>query len=225
MQGYARGGTWNENGVIVFVDRGPGLQRIPASGGTPSLVTQVNKEAGEMSHLYPQFLPGGKQFLYLVRHGEAEKMGIYMGSLDGKPGTLETRIVQTEYKAEYDASSGRLLYVQGAGTLMAQRLELDPPRLTGDPATVVEGVSNAQQSATRSFRFLETACCFMARRAQHKRCGSDGGTARASCWKPSASRWRQDIRSAYRRTAAGLPTVPGLASVRPTSGCWSWRAV
>jgi serine/threonine protein kinase len=137
---FARGGTWNEDGVIVFGDSGPGLQRIPASGGTPSLVTRVNKEAGELFHNYPQFLPGGKQFLYLVRHGEAEKMGIYIGSLDGKPGTPATRIVQTQFRAEYDAGSGRLLYVQGAGTVMAQRLELDPPRLTGDPATVAEGV-------------------------------------------------------------------------------------
>jgi len=50
-----------------------------------------------------------------------------------------TQIVQTQYKAEYDAGSGRLLYVQGAGMLMAQRLELNPPRLTGDPAMVAEG--------------------------------------------------------------------------------------
>ena len=72
--------------MIVFGDQTAGLQRIPASGGTPSLVTRVNKEAGETYHYYPQFLPGGKQFLYLVRHGDAEKMGIYIGSLDGKPG-------------------------------------------------------------------------------------------------------------------------------------------
>ena len=118
--GFARGGTWNGDGVIVFGDSGLGLQRIPASGGTPSLVTQVNKEAGETYHYYPQFLPGGKQFLYLVRHGDAEKMGIYLGSLHDRPGTPATRIVQTQFKAEYDASSGRLLYVQDAGTLMAQ---------------------------------------------------------------------------------------------------------
>ena len=138
----ARGGTWNEDGVIVFWGQaqGPGLQQIPASGGSPSLVTQVNKEAGEMFHYYPQFLPGGKQFLYLARHREAEKMGIYIGSLDGKPGAPVTRILQTQFKAEYDADSGRLLYMQGAGVLMAQRLELDPPRLTGDPAMVAEGV-------------------------------------------------------------------------------------
>ena len=188
----ARGGTWNEDGVIVFGDQAAGLQRIPASGGTPSPVTRVNKEAGETFHYYPQFLPGGKRFLYLVR-GEAEKMGIYLGSLDGKPGTPATRIVQTEFKAEYDASSGRLLYVQDAGTLMAQTLELDPPRLTGDPATVAEGDETLSTTATRSFRFLETARCSTGRGAQHKRCGSDGGTGRASCWKRLASRWRQEF--------------------------------
>ena len=140
--------------------RRPGLQRIPASGGTPSPVTRVNKEAGEMFHYYPQFLPGGKQFLYLVRHGEAEKMGIYIGSLDGKPGTPATRIVQTQFKAEYDAGSGRLLYVQGAGVLMAQRLELDPPRLTGDPATVAEGVRIAFSNGYAEFSVSRNGTLF-----------------------------------------------------------------
>src|SRR5262245_54745504 len=150
---YARGGTWNEQGVIVFGDHAAGLQRVPASGGTPSLVTQVNKEAGETYHYYPQFLPGGKQFLYLVRHREAEKMGIYIGSLNDKPGAPATRIVQTQVKAAYDAGSRRLLYLQGAGVLMAQRLELDPPRLTGDPAAVAEGVRIAPNNGYAEFGF------------------------------------------------------------------------
>ena len=157
---YARGGTWNEAGVIVFGDWAEGLQRIPASGGTPSLVTRVNKEAGETYHYYPQFLPGGKQFLYLVRHVEEEKMGIYIGSLDGKPGTPATRIVQTQYKAEYDAGSRRLLYMQGAGVLMAQRLELDPPRLAGDPAMVAEGVRNAFNTGYAEFSVSRNGTLF-----------------------------------------------------------------
>ena len=87
-------------------------------------------------------------------------MGIYIGSLDGKPGTPATRIVQTEFKAEYDAGSGRLLYVQGAGMLMAQRLELDPPRLTGDPATVAEGVRNALSNGYAEFSVSRNGTLF-----------------------------------------------------------------
>ena len=72
----ARGGTWNEDGVILFaVLRGAGLQRIAASGGTPVPVTKVNADAGELFHYFPQFLPGGKEFLFLVRYGDREKSG------------------------------------------------------------------------------------------------------------------------------------------------------
>ena len=109
-----RGGTWNEDGQILFADQAVGLQRIPASGGTPSPVTKLSPEAGEMFHYYPQFLPGGKNFLYWVRNNEAEKSGIAIGSLEGKPATL---ILQTQYRAVYDASARRLLYIQGAGML------------------------------------------------------------------------------------------------------------
>jgi eukaryotic-like serine/threonine-protein kinase len=208
----------------VFADLGPGLQRVPASGGTPSQVTRVNKEAGERFHSYPQFLPGGRQFLYVIRHVEAEKMGIYIGSLDGKPGTPATRIVQTQFKAGYDASSGRLLYVQGAGMLMAQRMELDPPRLTGDPATVAEGVRNNSGNGYAQFSVSQNGTLFYGQGSGGEKVRFGWRDRRASCWKRSASRWRQCSRSAYRRTAAGLRTLLGLALFRPTSGCWSWRA-
>ena len=88
--------------MILFGDQGAGLQRIPASGGTPSPVTQLNKEAGETSHYWPQFLPGGKKFLYLTRSGDAEKSGVFIGAFDGKPAT---RIAQTGFKAAYDAAN------------------------------------------------------------------------------------------------------------------------
>ena len=144
----ARGGAWSDEGVIVFGQQLSGLQQIPSSGGTPSPATRLNTEAGEMSHYYPQFLPGGKEFIYLARGGNAEKNGIYIGSLDGKPAT---RIFQTEHKAVYDAREGRLLYIQGNGTLMARRLELNPPRLTGDPAAVAEDLGLARVNRFADF--------------------------------------------------------------------------
>ena len=42
-----RGGTWNEDGVILFADRGAGLLLIAASGGgAPAPVTKINQTAG-----------------------------------------------------------------------------------------------------------------------------------------------------------------------------------
>jgi len=134
---FPRGGTWSEEGVILFADRNLGLLRIPASGGTPAAVTKVNTEAGEAFHYSPQFLPGGKEFLFLVRGVDRAKSGIYLGALDGRAAVL---IQLSEFNGLYDAMSRRLLYLHGNGTLMARRLELDPPRLTGDPVIVAEGV-------------------------------------------------------------------------------------
>jgi Tol biopolymer transport system component len=143
-----RGGTWSEDGFILFTTQNGVVQRVPASGGTPSAVTKLNQEAGEAAHHYPQLLPGGRQFLYLVRNADPEKNAIFAGSLDGKPAT---KIIQTAFKAAYDAASGRLLYIQGNGTLMARRLELDPPRLTGDPVVVAEGVGLAPPNGFANF--------------------------------------------------------------------------
>ena len=133
----ARGGTWSEDGQILFADRASGLKRIAASGGTPVVVTTVNKQAGELFHYYPQYLPGGKQYLYLVRYAEEEKNAIYVGSSDGK---AAVKVVESGYRAVYDASTKRLLYMQGTGVLMARKLEVDPPRLSGEAVTVAEGV-------------------------------------------------------------------------------------
>ena len=41
--------------------------------------------------------------------------------------------MQSEHNGIYDATSGRLLYIQGDGVLTARNLELNSPRLTGDP--------------------------------------------------------------------------------------------
>jgi hypothetical protein len=153
----ARGGTWSEDGVILFSSQLAAVQRIPASGGTPSPVTKLNREAGESAHYYPQFLPGEQQFLYLVRYRDPEQGGIFIGSLDGKPAT---RILQTQYRATYDAGSGRLLYTQGNGTLMARRLELDPPRLTGNPAVVAERISMVPNNGFADFSLSANGTLF-----------------------------------------------------------------
>jgi Tol biopolymer transport system component len=74
-----RGGTWSADGTILFprTTSSP-LFRISASGGEPVEVTKLDKQA---SHRFPQFLPGGRQFLFYAT-GTPETAGIYLGSLD-----------------------------------------------------------------------------------------------------------------------------------------------
>jgi eukaryotic-like serine/threonine-protein kinase len=128
-----RGGTWNADGVILFAPIGPGpLFRITASGGEAVAVTKLDKQ---VSHRFPQFLPGGRQFLFYAQ-GTPETAGIWLGSLDAP----QTKRLTPADAAGVYAPGGWLLFIR-AGTLMAQRLDLDRQQLTGDPVTVADPVA------------------------------------------------------------------------------------
>ena len=128
-----RGGTWSPDGVILFTPTTASpLFRIPASGGEAVAVTKLEKQA---SHRFPQFLPGGRQFLFYAL-GTPETQGIYLGSLDA-PETK--RLTAADAAGVYDPA-GWLLFIRG-GTLLAQRLDLTRRELTGDPVTVADPVA------------------------------------------------------------------------------------
>jgi len=156
----SRGGTWSESGQILFADLQVGLQSVSASGGTPIAVTKVNVAAGETAHYYPQFLPGEKTFLYLSRYSEMEKNAVFVGSFTGKPAI---KILETPYSASYEANTKRLLYIQGEGTLLARKLDLDPVRLSGDPVTIAEGVRLASVDRYAEFSTSQDGTLFYGR--------------------------------------------------------------
>lgn len=76
----AAGGTWNQEGIILFVTQAGSLHRVSAAGGEPrpalELDDQSRKETGQF---WPHFLPDGRHFLYLSRSTDASKSGIYFG--------------------------------------------------------------------------------------------------------------------------------------------------
>jgi len=134
----ARGGTWNENGMIVFA---PATQSalfvVPATGGTSRQVTKM--EVGvHTTHRWPMWLPGGKKFLYLATSHEheaaSERNGIYVATLDGK----ENRFL-IPADANVVVAPGYLLFVQN-GNLMAQAFDANRAGLKDDPMPVAAGV-------------------------------------------------------------------------------------
>lgn len=123
-----RGGTWNRDGVIVFGAGSSGLTQIPAGGGTPTPLTRP--AAGEGDHRWPQFLPGGRRFLFYAFGG----FGMAVGSLDGGN---PTRVMVTAAAAY--APPGYLLFVSQA-VLLANRF--DPIRgvVSNDPQPLAQSV-------------------------------------------------------------------------------------
>ncbi len=132
--GANRGGTWGPDGTILFTRSvNSPLSRIPATGGEPVAVTMLDKQS---SHRFPQFLPGGRQFLYYAK-GNAETTGIYLGSLDS---SVTKRLAAADTAGVY-SPDGWLLFIR-SGTLLAQRLDLGLGKLTGDPVTVADPVTS-----------------------------------------------------------------------------------
>ena len=139
-----RGASWGEDGTIVYAPQNyKGLMRVPAAGGTPAPVTELDASKGETSHRWPYFLPGGRHFLYMARSPDPKspidfRNEIVVASLDGKerrvviPASLgATRTVYT--------APGFLLFRRGTN-LMALALDLDRLQTSGEPLLVAKDV-------------------------------------------------------------------------------------
>src|SRR5262245_32298697 len=97
-----RGGTWSSDGIILFTptnaiaDPNTVVMQIAATGGTPMPVTHL--VAGQGGHRWPQFLPDGRQFLFLIAFSSPEVNGVYLASLDGRE---PTRLLSAETSVQF----------------------------------------------------------------------------------------------------------------------------
>jgi serine/threonine protein kinase len=126
------GGTWSRDDTILFASADC-IYRIPASGGTPQQVTKLDASRGEDSHLWPQFLPDGRHFLFYAQSKDPQNSGTYAATLDGGEPKL---LMRGDSNAVY-SPPGYLLFVR-QGTLMAQRFDPDNLRLTGEAVPLAQ---------------------------------------------------------------------------------------
>jgi eukaryotic-like serine/threonine-protein kinase len=134
-------GSWNRGGVILYAKDffGP-LYQIPASGGTPVAVTKVD-QPGRDQHIWPQFLPDGRHFLYVIRSDDKMRSGLYVGSLDLTE--AKRRLSDIDTAAIY-REPGYLLYSRD-GAIVAQRFDVTRWQLFGEATPV----AYAREYATR----------------------------------------------------------------------------
>jgi Tol biopolymer transport system component/predicted Ser/Thr protein kinase len=132
-----RGGAWSKDGVILFA---PGayepLSRVPAAGGTPTVVTKLDTTIKELSHRWPMFLPDGDHYLFVNQTSSSatDSDVVYLGSLAGKSWTA---LFRGSSNVAY--SSGHLLFVRQS-TLMAQAFDPGALRFTQDAVPIAEAI-------------------------------------------------------------------------------------
>jgi eukaryotic-like serine/threonine-protein kinase len=140
-----RGGTWNQEGVILFAPSvNVPLHRISSSGGTATHVTTLDASKGETTHRWPQFLPDGRHFLYVagtpLAPKESSSNSIMVGSLDSKEGKL---LFHSHAGALY--ASGHILFLR-LNTLMAQPFDAKRLELIGDAFPIADPVQEDEIS-------------------------------------------------------------------------------
>jgi serine/threonine-protein kinase len=134
-----RGASWGANGAIVVAlsDRA-GLHSVPEAGGTPVPLTELAD--GEVTHRWPQVLPGARAIIYTANATTGNFDGgiVKARSSDGRTKTLVKR--GTHGRA-FTTRQGHtyLLYVTDT-TLMAAPLDLDRLELSGDAVAVLDGI-------------------------------------------------------------------------------------
>lgn len=123
------GGSWTEDDVIIFSSsRAEGLvtQLVPAAGGTPEMMAELETSTGEQEHNFPSLLPGDRWLLYMAwRAGETSFARTLVYDLESG---LRTTLVEGGLRPEYHPPY--LLYNVGPN-LFGARMTVDPPALTG----------------------------------------------------------------------------------------------
>ena len=130
-----RGGTWNQDGVIVFAPRtySP-LVRVAASGGTPQPVTQLDPSK-YVANRWPHFLPDGDHFLYLADAIPGGQSALRVGSLRNR----DSRSVLDDV-TEGQYSDGLLFFVR-RDVLLAQPFDVGRLALGGEPRAVAQDIA------------------------------------------------------------------------------------
>jgi serine/threonine-protein kinase len=129
-------GSWSDDGTIVFTECSVcPLFRISAAGGTRQILTKLGSE--DVSHRWPQFLPGGKAVLFTatptsqgMEYANIEVISLMTGA---------TKILRREaYFGRY-VPSGHLLYIH-QGVLFGMRFDAERLEVHGVPTPLLEDV-------------------------------------------------------------------------------------
>jgi len=134
------GGSWGEDNVIsAALNVVGGLSRIPASGGAPLPLTELDRARGETTHRWPQFLPGGKAVLFTAHNQQIsgfDEAGIKVMALGDRH---QKTLVRGGTYGRY-LPTGHLLYVN-RGTLFAVPFDIGSLEVRGSPVSLLNQVA------------------------------------------------------------------------------------
>jgi serine/threonine-protein kinase len=150
----ARGGSWGDDGTIVFArDSREALSKISSAGGTPESLTKLDLQTGELTQRWPQVLPGAKAVLFTSStHGfnyDDADIIVY-STTSGQRKTVQRGGSYARYLA-----SGQIVYIH-EGTLFAVPFDLDRLEAHGSPSPVLDQIAYSASYGSAQIDFSQT---------------------------------------------------------------------
>ena len=146
---YGVGASWGPDDTIIFGTTQPGgLKQMAAGGGEPEELTTPNTELGEVSHEWPEILPGGQAVLFtIVPAGPIENAQIAVLDLDTG---VQTVLIPGGSNPKY-SPTGHIVYGV-SGTLRAVGFDRERLEVTTNALPVLAGViTKSSRAANFSF--------------------------------------------------------------------------
>ena len=133
------GANWAADGSIIYAPNfSSGLMQVPAGGGTPQSLTTPNDKESEVSHRWPQVLPGGKAVLFTIQlTTQTTYDDSRIAILSLKTRKWHTLLEGGSY-ARY-VSSGHVVFAR-KGSLIAVPFDLRRLEVAGQPVPIVDGL-------------------------------------------------------------------------------------
>jgi serine/threonine protein kinase/Tol biopolymer transport system component len=154
-------GSWGVDEMIVFAPRwGSGLYRVSASGGAPISLTTLNATEREVSHLWPQVLPGGEAVLFTIIPGDTISGDESIIAVQMKGQKEHQVLVRGGSYGRYLAS-GHLVY-ERKGVLLAVPFDLKALRIKGTPVIVLDNLRSTDWTGVAHFAVSDTGTLFYA---------------------------------------------------------------
>ena len=149
-----RGGSWGDDDSIVFAaGNREGLSKVSSEGGQPQPLTTLNHQAGEVTHRWPQVLPGSKDVIFTDHTSGGQFDDAVIAAYSAASGKVKSLLRGGMY-ARY-LPSGHLVYVHN-GTLFAVPFDTRKLEVTGQPAPVLEDVSSNPSHGAAQFSFSDS---------------------------------------------------------------------
>jgi eukaryotic-like serine/threonine-protein kinase len=200
--GFAGGASWGRRGVIVYSAGGP-LYTVNAAGGPCKQLTRLDPPR-EFRHVWPQFLPDGRRFIYFAATADITKNATYVSSLDSGQRDL---VVTNRTRAAF-APPDNLLFVRD-GILFARKWDFARNRVW-EQAVPVAAPVNAFTIGLSAFSVSENGVLVYRGRAIFD--------SQLACYSRDGKRLKNiGSRGAYRQFALSPDekTIALNVSVRP----------